>query len=237
MGFLDFISENEAVTLTGMSSTTLGRFAEAGYLQIESDSDGLRLYSREELEKLFGVKSSGRRSVSTPEAAPASLRAEANVDSSAPPMQETVSAHTTATVNSLAAEGKTQSSSSTPLQPADASAPNTRAYELLELENVRLKNLIELQEKILDIKDKELADLKGQRDWLQARIEKLDDKSDRDQVLILSETQTIRALLSMQQTKRSPVRLALEWLGFADPAPAQNIAPSKKNDIEVDRAA
>lgn len=42
----NFIPENEAASLAGVSVKTLIRFAEAGYLQTDKGSDGLRLFSR-----------------------------------------------------------------------------------------------------------------------------------------------------------------------------------------------
>ncbi|MBX7143668.1 MAG: hypothetical protein K1X79_04385 [Oligoflexia bacterium] len=240
MGFQNFISEHEAIAVTGMSATTLGRFAEAGYLQIETDPDGLRLYSRDELEKLFGIKSSVTRVQPSPKAEPQAASSTTQA-TAATTKAETIRPSNPSAFPQSSSE-PTQVTFTSPgsppsEMPGTAATPSTRAYELLELENTRLKNLIELQEKILDLKDKEVADLKGQRDWLKARVEKLEDKSDRDQVLILSETQTIRSLISLQQAKRSPVRLALEWLGFADPGQQEQADSGRKSAIEVDRAA
>ena len=53
MGFQDYVSEVEAANICSVGSATLRRFAEAGYLNIERDSDGLQLFSRAELVKLF----------------------------------------------------------------------------------------------------------------------------------------------------------------------------------------
>jgi len=84
----------------------------------------------------------------------------------------------------------------------------------------RLQRVIDLQDQLLDLREAELADLKEQRGWLQKRIEKLEDKADRDQLLLLTETQMISKMLLHQTQKKSPVILALEWLGFKKPEPA-----------------
>ena len=81
----------------------------------------------------------------------------------------------------------------------------------------RLKNLVSLQERILDMKESEIQDLRSQRDWLKTRVEKLEEKGDRDQVLLLSETQAIRQLIGLQQKRPSAVRGLLEWLGLGGP--------------------
>lgn len=198
MGLQDFISEPEAVSLTGMSKTTLSRFAEAGYLQLEVDSDGLRLFSKSELAGLFGLKEPAERSRN---AMPPPPKKET------PPISVTPVTPVAPTVSVIAAPPLTA--------PAETTSPSD-SEDAVEMK--RLQNILQLQEKILDMKDQQIRDLQTQRDWLQARVEKLEDKADRDQLLLLTETQTIRTLVNLnRQTRRSPVRLALEWLGVATP--------------------
>lgn len=193
MGFDNYISEQEACSLTGMSQATLLRFAEAGYLKIENDNDGLKLYSRTELSSLFGIQ----------------------------PSNTSACAATTRLVNQVTGSqlGQELAANENQTKPLKSeietfTIPN-QIEQTSDREISQLKNIINLQEKILDIKDQEILDLKSQREWLRARVEKLEDKSDRDQVLLLTEAQTLKNLINMNQ-KRSPVRHALEWLGFAE---------------------
>jgi hypothetical protein len=97
-----------------------------------------------------------------------------------------------------------------------ASADQTAEVEpsMYAIEILKLRNVISLQERLLDTKDAEIADLKNQREWLRARVEKLEEKSDRDQILLLSETQTIRKLITLQEQRRSGFRQFLEWIGL-----------------------
>jgi hypothetical protein len=109
--------------------------------------------------------------------------------------------------------------------PANGDAHEMRVQtELAPLneEIQRLKNLVTLQERILDMKESEIQDLRSQRDWLRTRVEKLEEKGDRDQVLLLSETQAIRQLIGLQQKRPSAIRSLLEWLGLgnSDSVPA-----------------
>jgi hypothetical protein len=109
----------------------------------------------------------------------------------------------------------------------------------------RLKNLVSLQERILDMKESEIQDLRSQRDWLKTRVEKLEEKGDRDQVLLLSETQALRQLIGLQQKRPSAIRSLLEWLGLgnSESLPAlpsnQDIATtgSSQSTIVVNKAA
>ncbi len=209
MGFQDFISEAEAISLTGMSKNTLSRFAEAGYLQLEVDTDGLRLFSKGELSGLFGLREGPARPRSVPEAPPKreAAKSAAPEKAVAPPNSEMPP--TAVPPPTLEAQ----------VEKVVEPSPSVTANSDQTLEIQRLRNVLQLQEQILDLKDQQLKDLREQRDWLQARVEKLEDKADRDQILLMTETQTIRTLVNLnKQVRRSPVRLALEWLGVAAPA-------------------
>jgi hypothetical protein len=70
-------------------------------------------------------------------------------------------------------------------------------------------------------------------EWLRARVEKLEEKGSRDQLLLLSETQTIKALITIQEQRRSPVRLALEWLGFITPPSVDTQPPRSAIDVTL----
>lgn len=236
MGFQDFISESEALSITGMSATTLMRFAEAGYLQVEADPDGLRMFSRTEVTGLFGTKG-GKRSFTSPAATPIQVAASTAAEvPPAPVVEAPVSApapvQDVSPVEAAPMQSNEIPQAVTVEAAADAAALNTKITHL-EQEMSRMLHLADLQERMLDLKDAEIQDLKKQRDWLQLRVEKLEDKSDRDQLLLLTETQTIRTLLAVNQ-RRSPMRLALEWLGFAD-APQGGAASG--NTFEVNRTA
>lgn len=224
MGYQDFISECEAANFTGVSTQTLKRFAEAGYLQVEIDSDGMRLFSRPELEEVFGISAAAGiedevlRESEEPSVAlesehrPAAeiLTASSSPDGESGEMQftETISAVHTLSRGPISGPVLLSAEAATAHQPASA------------VEIIKLKHVIELQEKLLDARDKELLDLRTQRDWLKERIERLEAKAERDQLLLLSETQVIRKLVTYQERKKSTIRTALEWLGFVDPSPA-----------------
>jgi hypothetical protein len=272
MGFQDYIGESEACAFAGISATTLKRFAEAGYFQIETDADGLRLFSKSEIEKLFGLKPKAPTRPRTPAAAteaerqttaevptepvstrndsaatPASMVTSPAMTPSSPkrattvvrepvgddPLdttpRETVAQHRTPADNAPFTPGRAI--------PEPVETPATSivsrggaAIEALEQEVTKLRNVLSLQEKLLDLREEEVRGLKGERDWLRSRIEKLEEKNERDQLLLLAETQTVRQLINLQQRKRSGVQLALEWLGFKSPLPTPgepiDISPS-----------
>jgi hypothetical protein len=210
MGLQDLVSESEAAAYAGVSSATLNRFAEAGYLRIESDAEGLRLYSMSELSSVFGLGaiSGTRGSVSTKTSS-----------SPKPPLEP--------------GNGVTTLSQALQFEPSPAlfdppiDGDGAQTAPALERELSKLKSVTQLQEKLLDMKEAELRDLQEQRSWLKTRLERLEEKAERDQLLLLSETQTIRKLINIEEQRKSPLRLALEWLGFA---PAQQAG---RDTIEI----
>lgn len=214
MGYQDFISETEAVGMAGVSGKTLQRFTDAGYLHVEIEPDGLRLYSRSEINEIFGIHQ-GKAPTQAPSR---SENIQPEAPTSGEPEHEVGVGYSDSTVmNDEVGQAEPSLSYYSPISSETpyASEPERAMDSDLNQEGARLRNLVNLQERILDMKESEIADLRAQRDWLQRRIEKLEEKGDRDQILLLSETQTIRRLVTMQESKRSTVRQVLEWLGLS----------------------
>jgi len=226
------ISEATAVKEAGVSARTLQRFSEAGYLTVQVKGDGERLYSRLQLTEIFG---------SFQETSPSPTAS--SVTSPESSCSEASSCETEATTYYTAAEPtpmvervSTSASEASDPTPAIDAAP-------LHEEIQRLKNLVALQERILDMKESEIQDLRSQRDWLKTRVEKLEEKGDRDQVLLLSETQALRQLIGLQQRRHSAIRSLLEWLGLgnSETIPAlpsnQDVTGTSQSTILVTKAA
>jgi hypothetical protein len=229
----NLITETDAVKQAGVSARTLHRFSEAGYLTVQVATDGHRLYSETQLQEIFGSFNGP-----TPTEG-ASLSEEVESCATTPcgevktnfrPSQEETTYYSEATHTPMVEKASPQEKQeSTP--PSD------------ELQ--RLKNLVALQERILDMKESEITDLRSQRDWLRLRVEKLEEKGDRDQVLLLSETQALRQLIGLQQKRPSTFRNILEWFGLASSdnvralAMNEDIASSERTSpaIVVNKAA
>jgi len=281
MGFHDYISEHEAALVAGVSATTLKRFAETGYLQIENDSDGLPMYSKSDLAKVFAVDISadssdqnslqseapfGRGGTSVGQAQAgqsSSVQSEStqiktsrftesipfttvaivgdgpsgmNADS---PKYASVHAcptdiqseHVTETNQNQLMEEVATRTAPTPLinEQRSAAPHDNRPQNLIQAhdkEIVRFRHLADMQERLLDLREQELGELRKERDWLRSRVERMEEKQDRDQLLLLAETQTIRRLVQIEETRKSPIQAALEWFGFAN-------SRSDKNDTTV----
>lgn len=200
-------TEEQAIALAGVSARTLHRFCESGYLTQTTSEHGEVLYSKTQLQEIFGALDADAESTND----------ELDTETTEPSTTSHTSAANTEAVGSHDAESIDTSAptSSSDIEyttsPRSASRANIRA----EVEIERLKNLLAIQERMLDSKDDEIADLKNQRAWLRQRIEKLEEKHDRDQILLLSETQTIRSLIAYQESRKSTFRQLLEWIGVA----------------------
>lgn len=236
MGFHDYISEGEAASLAGVSANTLRRFAEAGYLHAESDHDGIQLFSRGEVQSLFQIPGYQSFSESTQprpsDTTPTSLQQAIEVtvqredghantaaseavlrwDDELPPPEEATPSKSEGLVEQPPVEAA-------PVKAPHTESPPASFQPTQSLELQRLQHLVSLHEKLLDLKDQQIADLSKERDWLRTRIEKLEDKHDRDQLILLSETQMLRKVLVMNEKKKSPWRAALEWFGVTGEQP------------------
>lgn len=232
----DFVTESEAAAYAGVSVATLNRFAEAGYLQIEQNAGEGRLYSQSELASVFGLScfsamprrtaqgsGNGVRAAPKPEK---NSRPSAAAAQSSSALHEQIEKSIVAGSDGEAAAGPDTSNEEVPtLSNLIQDSPPDRPEESGEV--ACLQRTLELQQKLLELKEAEVKDLQDQRQWLRTRLERLEEKAERDQLLLLSETQTIRKLINLEEQRKSPLRLALEWLGFT-------AAPGSKSDtIEV----
>jgi hypothetical protein len=210
------LSEQEAVAASGVSLSTLLRFAEAGYLQLQGTTDdGSKRFSEEQLKGLFGSLSGSKNPVEPPLTKVVDIELKGTpADAGA---EEVQAEEPTIEVEEIAAEADELSAAEPLAIETSVSEPTTTSSETPTLPAEHLKTILNLQEQLLAAKEKALSDLETQCKWLQERIERLELKSERDQLLILSETQTLTKLLTATTEKRSTGRKFLEWIGIAQP--------------------
>jgi hypothetical protein len=196
---LSYIPLEEAIKVTGVSESTLRRFAEAGYFRSEQTDSGLT-FEKNELFSLFKIsnKPIAERIVT------AKMAEQPEVSS--PLLQTKLEVEDEATW-----EAASNEDTSLHIQSASVAS--------LHQEIEKLKALSELHEKYISYKESEIKSLTEERDWLRTRIEKLEDKAERDQMIMASMSETQRGLLTQLDKKRSTLQLALEWVGIL---PQQN---------------
>ncbi|MEZ4754512.1 MAG: hypothetical protein R3A13_09435 [Bdellovibrionota bacterium] len=227
------ITEQEAIEFAGVSAGTLKRFAEAGYLEVDDPESPT--YIKSEICALFGipedkpVPESNLVEIDFKDKDGEQELVDLDVDQDEVHGQGPLLSQSTSATNLRQGSGgqedqdQDQDQENLALKPDLASGKDPDDYELK-----KSKKVIELQEQILQMKDDELEELRKERDWLKDRIQKLEEKADRDQLLMLSEMQTVREILVMQQHQRNktPLRAALEWIGLIDPEPINLKAPA-----------
>jgi hypothetical protein len=226
------ISISEACGFVGVSEETLLRFIETGYFPGSSVAKGIDVA---ELEGIFGVripsqfiKGSESQVSSESLGAPSEVVNGASADE--PP---------TAAASSTVVEGSVEGRASGSRSEADSSGEQTSSASETEsrsepFSSVPRRSLIEMYERLVAQLETELKALKSERDWLKTRIERYEEKSSRDQLLMLAETQTIRSLIADRSERSgSPLRSALEWLGLV---PASLPSPATGNPNETTSA-
>ncbi len=224
-----FLTEPEAATFSGVSVQTLSRFAEAGYLTVETSSEGERSYSRDDITSVFGIsEGSLARKVEESHDAPEVVSSQSSVIQFPSKKEDADIIQKPAPVEQVESESFEEGLEE-PVQGQDIQAEKNATGDtpVLDGELARMQNIIDIQEKILDMRDEQLKEVRKERDWLRERVERLEQKAERDQLLLLAETQTLRQLITHE--KRSPVRATLEWLGFVEP---QKEPVARSNSID-----
>lgn len=211
MGYRDLVSETEAAAMAGISARTLRRFINSGYLHVEHDADGLPLLEKEEVARLFGVRVEKM-------AANAGNVSFAHTQSTAGEKIIDLKLASALGLKTRSALRKEEEPSMTVPEATPFELAENNAVDLLQSELDKLKHVLDVQEKLLEEREREVHQLMGERDWLRKRIERLEEKGERDQILLLSETQALRKLVNAQVDRRSPVRAMLEWFGITAPA-------------------
>lgn len=205
VGSNEWIAESDAERVANISTATLKRFIEAGYLNVESAQDGSRLFSKRQLEELFGFKTDLNSQIQKQEIT----------------VQE-VPAPTSESKSEFQSVADRSSESSTPESVASNSAQHSDAVPNYNSEVSRLQKTIEMLDRIIEMKDQNIKDLKSQIDWFKGQIDRLEERSQRDQVLMLTENETIRNLAAVMNRK-SILRQIVDWIGL-DSAPVKPAA-------------
>jgi DNA-binding transcriptional MerR regulator len=246
MNTTETCTEEQAIALAGVSARTLQRFCESGYLTQTTSAEGQALYIKRQLQDIFGALDS-ETETSEQDLPGDTDPAVASTGTVTAGLRD-ANNYATTELRTEPNPVKSPSSLDAAEEESTPSSTRSRISAKAEVEIERLKNLLAIQERMLDSKDDEIADLKNQRAWLRQRIEKLEEKHDRDQILLLSETQTIRSLIAYQESRKSGFRQLLEWIGIAPSSnytalpqphaqPATGAGATSGRTIEVRQAA
>ena len=194
---ITLLTEDQSAALAGVSIETIRQYAGYGLLE-KQERNGLVRFRESEIRSLFHT----------------AKRVEAVVPE---PSQQEVPIGSAPTVEvELQADlsSDRQDSAEQPSSTPQPTAPRTE-FANTELANFGSEAPVPAVQQVIEI-NRSLRDqveqLRNERDWLRTRLEKLETRSEREQMLVISESETIRSFIRQQQKRRSFWSFALPWL-------------------------
>jgi DNA-binding transcriptional MerR regulator len=207
-----FLNESACAELAGVSLETIRRFRQYGLLQ-STERNGEVLFSEREILSLFHVEK--RNSSSSAAKVDSQLNPQVNAEPrTVEPKLEQRVVNASQEANNVATDGRSESESK-PREPdlrvipGGAQATGTPSGGVsAELAVVHVNsNAVEYQHvrELVEINKtlrESVQSLREERDWLRERLEKIESFSQREQMLLLSNSETIRTLILHKEPKR-----------------------------------
>lgn len=212
------ISESESTRFAGVTLDTLRQYERFGLLQcVRKDNEVF--YRENDLRTVFGVNDSARApegrteqpSTSTPNAQPAYQPQTASTES---PQQSTVDGTTSAAPHEQPAAVEPQLERPRSNETPHFQPQNTQFDSGVTYSHPQSPGVFEMLESNRTLRD-QIQILKDERDWLRKRVEKLETRTERDQMLLIAENETVKGLmhqLPAPAPRPSFWRIALPWL-------------------------
>lgn len=225
----NLISSIDAAQAVGISISTFNRFVEAGCLVVELENQGVTYFSRSQVGSLFG------RSLFEGSPAEPAINSAGYLESRKYTVADTNQAPRDYAPLSKEEDvfdldelsdnrvADTSLSLENPIeQPVSDPAPKSLREALLpneaQLEEDRVRELLKVisfQDSLLTERETEIREVKNQCNWLKRRIEKLEERSEQGNLLLLAETYSIRRMLTTTQPKKPLLQAFLEAVGLA----------------------
>jgi DNA-binding transcriptional MerR regulator len=205
----EYLPLDQSALLAKVTPETILQYEKFGLLSSKLEGDK-KFYSKRDLSSVFrstmssssgsyvsGSENSAQTKIQTTEKSVASE--QINPTQSQPQM------------NSLKAETSTEKSipeqSASSLNSQIETSFQSNSGTTSSAPSARIESSYELLQLMGSLKD-QIQMLKDERDWLRTRVEKLETRSSRDQVLLLSESRTVRSLV---QSRKGLLSRALPW--------------------------
>ena len=225
MSASELLSVTDCATLCRVSEDTIREYARLGFLTAQGDGEQMR-FKEAELRTIFGI------SVPKTNTAPIAAGEKAVTDS---PIEDNSSApdskaqETPTFLREQIEVAKTDNDSAFSgesfverFRRMRGEAPEPQVSEASdEWGTFQIRGRLAREEsaqddRLLSVLNSQLAEevkmLREERDWLRQRLEKLEARSERDQMLLLSESENVRGLVDMHQNRKSFWLRALPWL-------------------------
>jgi hypothetical protein len=232
------LTQDQAAKLAGVGHDTIERYRDLGLLRMYNSDGGEERFSEEDIKLLFNSKIRPRSSSPDSKMEGTSKTDSDKEASEKTPLTNKIVLESTGEEELprlkdiiREAEHKTSKEApkesptirlNNPVQSSQESAPSSEEEEEIQSSQYtsshhqiqRQSNdisSIELLELTRTLKD-QLEIVKEERNWLRKRIEKLESLSEREQMLRMSESDTIRTLIAQREPKKSPWSFLLSWI-------------------------
>ena len=213
----NLLSETQAAEMAGVSIETLRQYGKFGLLEIVAK--GSENFVREnDIVSLFHVKALKKESfgsVNEEELNKSNLRVlrEKVISRTAPPAQPASSTTEGSGIEQKAGPNFTivADKPEAPSEGENPSAPHNNTVESINSSSYGTAPSVEVISINQTLRE-QIELLKEERNWLRERLEQLENRTQRDQMLLLSESETIRNLVLQNRPKRF-FGLTLPWFG------------------------
>lgn len=199
------LSEEESCVLSGVTIETLRQYSKFGLLE-PVEREGKAFYRETDVRSLFYTKPESKRAEPAADTEKV-ITLDSVLSATRWPEDEPEADHG----SNGTAMPEVQESGPIPAEEERSSTPPRKAAE---------EQRVELQEINRSLRE-QIEILREERNWLRERIEKLESRSEREQMLLLAETETVRHLIRNDEQHRPKSNgfwsFALPWLGFSKP--------------------
>jgi len=180
---LDLLTEDESASIAGVTKDTLRKYVSYGLLDFITDDNGRKLLSRDELNDIFQIENS---EPSDSEAPVQLFEVKKELEDNIILIGSYVGGQEAPRLDKKAKKKKEENKGPIPLSARSSDS----SLELIEI-NAHLRDRVK--------------SLRAERDWLRERVEKLEQQLEREQTLLMAESETVRRLISLHSGKRAGI--------------------------------
>ncbi|MBP9837449.1 MAG: hypothetical protein KBC84_01915 [Proteobacteria bacterium] len=193
----NLLTEQQSSEMAGVSLETIKMYANCGLLPV-TKKDNINFFKEIDIKTLFYSQLKDKKETKVEPETTQVTEPQAQAAATEPQVEKKAEETKTAAAevsNTTALEPTKEEPQQVTLNSIRADKYFPTTVELLEI-NKSLRDQIQI--------------LREERDWLRERIEKLESRSEREQMLMLSESENLRSMINLN--KKSFLQKTLPWL-------------------------
>ena len=206
----NLLSAEESANIAGVSKETIEQYVSYGLLEPIVHNNEAK-FRESDIRSLFYTR------VSKPKTEPAKKHSPMPIDDEEVPSLSQILSETTAESEKIAPSDDEAIEEKSALSEEDSTAgKNESLNSKIEKQEVP-DSTVNPDKDLLSSLNAQIELLREERDWLRERVERLETRADREQMLLLSESETVRSLLRSTEVRAKPEpfwkkALSLPWL-------------------------